>query len=1051
MKEKNNTKEQIMETLRKHKRLSVLFFAVLVSFFAFAVSANGLHYLVTETCPYYYWDDDLVDRISVANAFSDGLNTVSWLLLKGVAYLIDYVEKSIDQILQANVYEGVKEFFDFDSWIYPLASAIFLFCLVGCVIFLMVFYNKGRMSAFLKSVIMASFLIFIFPALISALTDLKDRGVDAMDAIDPSGSTTTVDRTLGEMILSSVTVDMVASAKSIDEGHVTYVSETSDYANNDDFSIYDIDINKTINEDTSPTKWTFFLWKTGSSTDPDTTTYKEYDELTEDNILELFGVLEAMQDVEDSYNTWSNSTTSQGRHQNVNNVMIDGYEEYGVNYGSEGPGSIYISEVWQDICVRVYHTIYDEIGAEEAQEFASTITEDGSTFVGKNTLLNKTYRLTLKETYKEQDENGDFVEVIYNLTENPSAVSLGSLIDIQVSPSASSLKTRLVNLLKDLGVAETMNTKLYEQIMYDASTGQATAVEKAQGEDADEDANVSDYYKQLYLEAEYEYDLENSAWGIDFFTNVGNYITYLGKYWQEIYWYDFDFLFGLIALVSVLVSLIFAAFRLVRLLLDIVFMQIIGPIVFASDLQDSGRTKRLLQELISSFIVIIIVLLMIKLYIMILLWTFRNDDFNILTKLLFVLGDFRFAVDGPDIVVKLCGVDAGVKSGQAAILGAYAAGRTATNTVLGSKGSDGRRHGGVAGTVKNAAGGAAGMLNGAVGAIAGGAAVGAAGKYKLPTGGSSNGSSGGSKSDGGSSGSGSAGGSSGSSSDSSGGVSGSSGSASSAREGNYASPVSSGGSDGANGGTGANGDSGSNGSSGENGFGGESGANGEQAGNYASPISNASDSITSHPTLDKADKIVGKGISNSLKNVVETKRGTVSAYQTSRAAGGGRIKSAMNSAKYLAGRSKTITGVRNIAQTSRQYGVGKIQTGLVMGGFVAGRAVRSGVKTAFNVTSGVAHLGVAGTKAATHKISNASAKGIVTTPGKSDVMPIQANLRMGGTQTAKSGGSAALSNNAREAMKQQFSGNQNLSSSVMHTSTKALNSPKPTTTKRSDV
>ena len=95
--------------------------------------------------------------------------------------------------------------------------------------------------------------------------------------------------------------------------------------------------------------------------------------------------------------------------------------------------------------------------------------------------------------------------------------------------------------------------------------------------------------------------------------------------------------YGIIVLVCVLICLLSAGIRLVRLLLDIVFMQIIGPIVFASDLQDSGRTKRLLTEVISSFIVIIIVLLLIKLYIMILLWTFRQD-ISWITKLLLVFG-----------------------------------------------------------------------------------------------------------------------------------------------------------------------------------------------------------------------------------------------------------------------------------------------------------------------------------------------------------------------------------------------------------------------------
>lgn len=602
------------ETLKKHKKLSCLLFAVIISFFCYTVTVSAAD------CVYESWNNDLVQRISVANFVKDIGRDILYTILRAIAGLIDMVEDAIDEVLHLNIYEGVKQFFNFDSWIYPLASAVFLICLIGCTTFLMIFYNKGRMSVFIKSVIMAVFLIGAFPALISALTDLKDAGVSSVEAIDPSGATSYVKHSIGDSILSSITVDMEESGK---YGVERYISQTEDYKTKQDIP-YNVNINATIDSDGN----TPYKYKV-SGADPVAKNIKKYDDLTDDNILEMLGVKSDCEQLNDLYDNFISSSKSNGTH-DINNFYIN----YGKWIDDEGGHKEwnYLStrgdDIWYNICYNVYLELF----------YNPQI--DHSLLEGVIWKTNSSFTLTNEYTMK--------VEPVMNNASD-------TIRDYKISPSPKSLVTKLVSQLRSTGIARQLNT--YQNEI-----------------ESEKDTEYDYTFTKLYTDADLEE--EEDDWNIDAVVRINKFLENGFTVTENVYKYDYDFVFGAIVLVSVLICLLAAGIRLVRLLLDIVFMQIIGPIVFASDLQESGRTKRLLSEVISSFIVIIIVLLLIKLYIIILLWTF-NQNISWITKLLIVFGGWRFTIDGPDIVTKLCGIDAGVKSGQAALLGAYAAGRTA--------------------------------------------------------------------------------------------------------------------------------------------------------------------------------------------------------------------------------------------------------------------------------------------------------------------------------------------------------------------------------------
>ena len=154
---------------------------------------------------------------------------------------------------------------------------------------------------------------------------------------------------------------------------------------------------------------------------------------------------------------------------------------------------------------------------------------------------------------------------------------------------------------------------------------------------------------------------------------------------EHIYAYKPDIFMGILLSLATIVSLFFAGFKIVSLLFDLAFNQVIAPVIFATDLQGSGRTKKMIENIVSTYLVFIIILVLVKLYLDINMWamTALTDMEDIVIKIIILIGTAKCVIDGPDIIVKLLGVDAGVKSGAAAMLGIQSAGRMAKSVLHG--------------------------------------------------------------------------------------------------------------------------------------------------------------------------------------------------------------------------------------------------------------------------------------------------------------------------------------------------------------------------------
>lgn len=191
------------------------------------------------------------------------------------------------------------------------------------------------------------------------------------------------------------------------------------------------------------------------------------------------------------------------------------------------------------------------------------------------------------------------------------------------------------------------------------------------------------------------------------FDKMWQYVS-VGHLTEKNHFYRVNFLWGLFMLVITAVCLIFAGLKLASLLYDIMFAQIVAPIVVATDMGGAGRLKKVILNLLNCFLSVIIVVLDLRLYILILT---EIQDSSLLSNPIAVIfitvAGCKFVIDGPDLVVHLLGIDAGVKSGVSTIMGLRSAGQIASGA--------GHTLGHIAGKGISKAGGAvAGSIGGAI-------------------------------------------------------------------------------------------------------------------------------------------------------------------------------------------------------------------------------------------------------------------------------------------------------------------------------------------------
>jgi len=177
-------------------------------------------------------------------------------------------------------------------------------------------------------------------------------------------------------------------------------------------------------------------------------------------------------------------------------------------------------------------------------------------------------------------------------------------------------------------------------------------------------------------------------------------------FWKEYYYrFNVNFLNIIVSLGVVGATLAFTCFKLAKMMFELGYNKFLAILVAPIDIADGQKTKEIIKNIMSMFIVAFLIAVLLKFYVMFIAVCAKITGME--GVILLVAGSFA-VMDGPNLVDKLFGIDAGLKSGFKTMAGAYMAG----SAVMGGAKSIGK-------TTKNIAGGAGKIVGSVLGAGAG--------------------------------------------------------------------------------------------------------------------------------------------------------------------------------------------------------------------------------------------------------------------------------------------------------------------------------------------
>lgn len=190
--------------------------------------------------------------------------------------------------------------------------------------------------------------------------------------------------------------------------------------------------------------------------------------------------------------------------------------------------------------------------------------------------------------------------------------------------------------------------------------------------------------------------------------------SFFGLANDKYYRYSVNWWTVIITLAVSCIALFFMSLKVARIIWEIAAHQLIGPFIAVTDLASGQRMKEFLRSLVSLFAVLFMIMLMYGLYFLgmsyINSFSAGSQGVNAVAKIIMQMALAWMMIDGANIIERVTGVDAGLKSGYQAVIGALAAGKAvkgigkAAGTLVNGNKSKGAATGLSSGGLKGAAG-----------------------------------------------------------------------------------------------------------------------------------------------------------------------------------------------------------------------------------------------------------------------------------------------------------------------------------------------------------
>ncbi|AXN41042.1 pLS20_p028 family conjugation system transmembrane protein [Peribacillus butanolivorans] len=173
-----------------------------------------------------------------------------------------------------------------------------------------------------------------------------------------------------------------------------------------------------------------------------------------------------------------------------------------------------------------------------------------------------------------------------------------------------------------------------------------------------------------------EYDNNGNPKKVDL--DNGWFTAFKEKYYR----WDWNFWTIAITLGITAFTMLTIAIKLAKLFFELTFNYVLAIIIAPADIHSGQKTKQILQSILNIFLVTIMIFLSLKIYLI--GTTFITDKLDGVAYLIALFAFSLAVIDGPNIIERLFGIDAGLKSSWGAVAGGYALAKGVTGATKGT-------------------------------------------------------------------------------------------------------------------------------------------------------------------------------------------------------------------------------------------------------------------------------------------------------------------------------------------------------------------------------
>ncbi|UFH65811.1 hypothetical protein KQH81_04540 [Clostridium cadaveris] len=159
---------------------------------------------------------------------------------------------------------------------------------------------------------------------------------------------------------------------------------------------------------------------------------------------------------------------------------------------------------------------------------------------------------------------------------------------------------------------------------------------------------------------------------------------FFGMFNEGYYRYNANFMIIIVSLGITGVTLLCIALKVAGIIFELGFKKIFATLLAMADISDGRKLKAIVMDIVSSFTILMVTSVILKLYVIFVAFLGNKFESYSIINLVILAGVSWKVIDAPDIVERILGIDAGVKSNWASVIAGYEGAKGVGRALMGT-------------------------------------------------------------------------------------------------------------------------------------------------------------------------------------------------------------------------------------------------------------------------------------------------------------------------------------------------------------------------------